>query len=321
MTLDDMWIEKYRPKRLDEIVGQDEIIKRLKSYAQSKNTPHLMFSGPAGAGKTCSATALARELFGENWHHNFIELNASDERGIDVVRGKIKNFARSSPIGDTEFKIIFLDEGDALTNDAQSALRRTMENYTKVCRFIISCNYPSKVIEPIQSRCAVYKFKPLIATAIDDRIKTIAKAEGLEVTPRAMNAIKYVAQGDMRKAINALQGAAIINKIIDDEHIYKTASIARPEDITDLVMSGLEGNFSKTRTKLEYLLIDQGGSADEIVKQIYRSIFEINISDKMRVDIIDQIGEIDFRISEGADTRIQLDALIARLVLHGVSNI
>ncbi|HJJ55254.1 MAG TPA: replication factor C small subunit, partial [Methanocorpusculum sp.] len=156
----DIWIEKYRPRKLDEVVGQKEIVDRLKLYASSKSLPHLLFTGSAGIGKTTCAVALAREMFGDTWSMNFRELNASDERGIDVVRTQIKQFARTSPLGDAEFKVLFLDEADALTNDAQAALRRTMENYAETCRFILSCNYSSKIIDPIQSRCAIYRFKP-----------------------------------------------------------------------------------------------------------------------------------------------------------------
>ena len=147
-----IWIEKYRPATLNDVVGQREIVERLKNYVGAQSLPHLLFTGTAGIGKTTSAVALAREFFGDDWQVNFRELNASDERGIDVVRNQIKQFARTAPMGKATFKILFLDEADALTNDAQSALRRTMENYAQTCRFILSCNYSSKIIDPIPIR-------------------------------------------------------------------------------------------------------------------------------------------------------------------------
>jgi len=318
MLKEEIWIEKYRPKKLEDVVGQVEVVKRLKSYIQARNLPHLLFSGPPGVGKTACAICVARELFGEGWTNNFTELNASDERGIDVVRTKIKNFARTSPLGEAEFKIIFLDEADALTSDAQSALRRTMEKYTSSCRFIMSCNYSSKIIEPIQSRCAVYRFKPISGTAVDERIKHIAKIEGITLTDDGLEAIRYVAAGDMRRAINALQAAAMLDKTVNMDAIYKTTSTARPEEIIDLIKLALDGNFMKARAQLDYLLIEQGLSGEDIIGQIFRAMIDMTIPDKLKVDLIDRIGEIDFRIAEGANERIQLEALIAHFILCGV---
>ncbi len=319
MLKEEIWIEKYRPKRLDDVVGQTEVIKRLKSYVRSRNLPHLLLSGPPGVGKTASAVCIARELFGEAWTNNFTELNASDERGIDVVRNKIKNFARTAPLGEAEFKIIFLDEADALTSDAQSALRRTMEKYTATCRFILSCNYSSKIIEPIQSRCAVYRFKPIGSAAVEERIRHIARAEGVNLTDDGMDAVKYVASGDMRRAINALQAAAMLDKTVNMDAIYKTTATAKPEEVVELIKLGLEGNFMKARAKLDYLLIEQGLSGEDIIGQIYRAMFDMTIPDKLKVDLIDRIGEIDFRMAEGANERIQLEALIAHFMLCGAS--
>ncbi len=319
MLKEDIWIEKYRPKKLDAIVGQEEVIKRLKSYVQSRNLPHLLLSGPPGVGKTAASLCVARELFGEAWMNNFTELNASDERGIDVVRHKIKNFARTAPLGEAEFKIIFLDEADALTSDAQSALRRTMEKYTGSCRFILSCNYSSKIIEPIQSRCAVYRFKPISSAAVEERVKHIAKEEGVTLTDDGLEAILYVAAGDMRRAINALQAAAMLDKNVNMDAIYKTTATAKPEEVVELIKLALAGDFMKAKAKLDYLLIEQGLSGEDIIGQIYRAMLDMTIPDRLKVDLIDRIGEVDFRMAEGANERIQLEALIAHFILCGAS--
>jgi replication factor C small subunit len=315
----DVWVEKYRPDKLDDIIGQDVIIKRLKYYVISKNLPNLLFSGPPGCGKTASAISLVKELYGDMWGYNFIELNASDENGIGVVRGKIKDFARSSTVGDAEFKVVFMDESDALTSEAQAALRRTMENYTNICRFIISCNYSSKIIEPIQSRCSVYRFRRLSDEAIIERIIYIVKEEGLDISPGAINAIKYISQGDMRRAINALQSAAIIDNKIDADMIYKTSALAKPEDIDALILLSLEGNFIKAHGKLDYLLNDEGLAGPDITGQIYKQIFKINIPDRLKMNLIDFIGEIDFRISEGANEELQLGTLLSKFMLYGIN--
>jgi len=277
-----------------------------------------MFTGPPGVGKTASAVSIARELFGDTWQSNFTELNASDERGIDVVRHKIKNFARTSPVGDADFKIIFLDEADALTIDAQSALRRTMEKYTRTCRFILSCNYSSKIIEPIQSRCAVYRFGPITDEAVEERVRYIATEEQLDITEDGVDAIKYVAHGDMRKAINALQSAAMLDATIDRDAIYQITATARPEEIEKLISDAYKGDFAESRRKLGDLLTKQGLSGEDIVGQIYRAVFDVaDIPDRKKIELIDKIGETDFRITEGANERIQLEALLAQFVLSG----
>ncbi|MDY7082302.1 MAG: AAA family ATPase, partial [Halobacteria archaeon] len=395
----EIWVEKYRPATLDEVVGQDDIVERLKSYVETGNIPNMLFSGPAGVGKTTCAHALSRQFYGDSWNNNFTELNASDERGIDVVRDKIKNFARTSPVGDSEYKIIFLDEADSLclppgtevvtgypsspeikkiedvddegepmpsvdfetnevqsdkgklvdsgvadffemelsdgrkvtaspkhpfftvgddgklvekklmelevgdeiadfkddigvsrcesedtkekepravldggvrevstvevtdieyshrdkaynitmegtpnfvlangilthnTRDAQPALRRTMEMYTNTCRFILSCNYSSNIIDPIQSRCSVFRFSPVDDEAIIERLRVIAEKEDVEVTDDGFEALAFVSQGDVRRAVNALQAAAALGDEVDEEAVYTTTSTARQEEV------------------------------------------------------------------------------------------
>jgi replication factor C small subunit len=310
-----IWIEKYRPARLADIVGQDEIVERLSSYVRCGNLPHLLFTGSAGVGKTTAAVTLAREFYGESWQMNFRELNASDERGIDVVRNQIKQFARTTPLGDATFKILFLDEADALTTDAQSALRRTMETYAQTCRFILSCNYSSKIIDPIQSRCAIYRFKPLSARAVKEEISRIASREELMVTPGAMDAIVYIAQGDMRKAINALQGAAILSATIEEQMVYAITSNARPDEIEELLAVSLEGDFDGAESLLAKLLHERGIAPNELINQCYRALIKRKMDRGLKVVMIDHLGETDFRLSEGANSDIQMEALIARFVL------
>nr|WP_281034036.1 replication factor C small subunit [Methanotorris formicicus] len=246
-----------------------------------------------------------------------ILLHNSDERGIDVIRTKVKDFARTKPIGDVPFKIIFLDESDALTSDAQNALRRTMEKYSDICRFILSCNYPSKIIPPIQSRCAIFRFSPLKKEDVVKKLKEIAEKEGLTLTPEGLEAIIYVSEGDMRKAINVLQTAASVSKEIDEEVVYKVSSRARPEEIKKMIELALEGKFIEARELLYKLMVDWGMSGEDVILQIFREIPSLNIDERKKVELVEALGECDYRIVEGANERIQLSALLAKMCNMG----
>ena len=315
--LDDIWIEKYRPKKLDDVAGQDEIIKRLKAYAKTKSVPHLIFAGPAGTGKTTSALALSKEVFGDTWKQNFNELNASDERGIGIIRGKIKEFARTAPIGKSKFKIIFLDEADSLTHDAQAALRRTIEKYTHICRFILSVNYSSKIIEPIQSRCTVFRFSPIKPDDIKKYMRKIAAQEKLEITPDGLETLIFISRGDLRKAINVLQVGASVNNKITADLLYEISATAKPEDVKALINTALTGNFMAARNQLYDLLIKYGLSGEDIIKQLHQAIFDLAISDESKVKLIEKTGETEFRLIEGSNAHIQLEALLAQFALEG----
>jgi replication factor C small subunit len=313
----EVWAEKYRPKKLDEIINQEHVIPRVRAFIEERNIPHMLFAGPAGTGKTTLALVIARELYGEHWRQNVLELNASDERGIDVIRHKVKEFARTKAIGDVPFKIIILDEADALTSEAQQALRRTMENYTEVSRFILCCNYSSKIIEPIQSRCAVFRFKALSNEHVKEYINRIVKGENLSITEDGIEAIIYISEGDLRKVANLLQACAATGEKITKDLVFSVAAQAKPEDVREMLESALSGNFVKARAKLLEMLIKQGLAGEDIVKEIHKQVFNLNIPDDKKVEIISMVGETEFRISEGADAQIQLEALLAKIMLMG----
>ncbi len=311
-----IWTEKYRPERLDEVYGQDRIIERLKAYVQEKSMPHLLFAGPAGIGKTTSAIALSKEMYGEDWSANFLELNASDERGIDVIRNKIKEYARTSSSSETGFKIIFMDEADSLTPEAQAALRRTMEKYSHNCRFILSCNYSSKIIDPIQSRCAVFRFRTLLDEDVIDWIEHLSEKEGLDISESAKKLLIRICEGDLRRITNLLQISASTTSDITEEVVRKSANVARPEDIRGLVENAVESDFRKAKEKLDKLMVEDGLSGEDIIKQIHKEVYDIPIDSKKKMRLIDRIGETEFRLVEGADERIQLEALLADLALE-----
>jgi len=312
-----IWTEKYRPKNFTELKGQEQIVAKLKAFVKQKNFPHLLFSGPAGVGKSTLALVIARELFGTAYRENFLELNSSDERGIDVVRVKVKDFARTKAIGNVPFKIIFLDKCDALTKEAQQALRRTMENHTSTCRFVLAANYSSKIIDPIQSRCAVFRFKPLASEYVLELINHVVKAEKLTMTEEAKKALIQVAEGDCRRATNILQSCAAVEKNITPEVIYSLASVAEPAEIKEVLITALKGDFMKAREKLLDVMLRYGLSGLDAIKQIQSEIWSLEIDGRKKVGLIDKCGETEFRLVEGSDEFVQLEALLAQFVLAG----
>jgi len=311
------WIEKYRPQKLSDVVGHDAAVKRLQGFVKTKNLPHLILAGPAGVGKTACVLAMARELYGDDLNSCFLELNASDERGIDVIRGKVKDFARTLPLSDVPFKIILLDEADALTQDAQQALRRTMEQFSSNTRFVLNANYSSRIIEPIQSRCAVFRFPRLSDEEIKRVVERIVQAEKLKLDEKALEAVVYVADGDARKAINCLQGASSLSDKISESDVFKIASRARPKQVAEMVKLALKGKFIEARELLDELMISYGLSGEDVISQVYREVVSLDVPDEQKVELVEKIGEYDFRLSEGADERIQLEALLAQITLAG----
>ena len=258
---------------------------------------------------------MARDLYGDDAESAFRELNASDDRGINVIRGKVKEFAKTISMAKVPLKIIFLDEADSLTAEAQHALRRTMEKYSSETRFILSANYASKIIEPIQSRCVVFRFKPLGESEMREYIGRIVKGEGLSIDDRAISALIYVGEGDLRKITNTLQSAAIGGEQITENHIYQIASRARPKEIASMLRYAFDGEFGKARTELDSLMLNQGMSAEDILSQCYKEVQNLNVDEKVKLKMVVEMGECNFRIVEGANERIQLEAMLASIAL------
>ncbi len=308
-----IWTEKYRPKAFSEVKGQEAVVSKISSFVSQKNIPHLLFAGPPGVGKSTLALVTAREMFKDNWRENFLELNASDERGIDVVRVKVKDFARTKAMGNVPFKIIFLDECDALTKEAQQALRRTMENYTNTCRFILAANYSSKIIDPIQSRCAVFRFRPLPQEEIFKIIDSIAKQEGLKLGEESKKALFMVSEGDCRRLENIMQSCASMQDSITPELVFSMASMAQPKEIVMLLKTALEGDFVKARDSLLDTMLKYGLSGIDVIKQVQKEVWNLDVDNRAKVALIDKCGEIEFRMVEGADEFIQLEALLAHV--------
>ena len=312
-----MWTEKYRPRWLGDIVDQREVVGRLKQFVKDKNIPHMLFAGPAGVGKTAAALALSHELYGETWRANTLELNASDERGITMVRERVKDYARIMALGGVPFKLVILDEGDAMTSDAQTALRRVMEMYARTCRFILICNYSSRIIEPIQSRCAIFRFSPLRRGDVAERLRYIAGREGVKLVDGGVEAVWYVCGGDLRRAINTLQAASALGTVVDDQAVFRVVGKASPAEINEMLALALEGNFLKARAKMYDLMAVYGLSGSDIIRQIHREIFNLPLPEEGKVRLAELAGEVDFRLVEGANEDIQLSALLAQFTLQG----
>ncbi len=313
-----LWAEKYRPADFNDIIGQNEIINRIRAFVNHRNLPHLLFAGPPGVGKTSTAIVIAKQLYGESWRQNLIELNASDERGIDVIRTKVKDFARTKALGNVPFKICILDESDSLTREAQQALRRTMENYTSTCRFVLLANYPSKIIEPIQSRCAIFRFKPLSENEIGEIVDKIAAAEKLTIDAKAKKALVVVSEGDCRKLENVLQSCAVMSSTLTEELIYSAAGVATPKEIKEVIALAFSNDFQKARDKLLETMLAHGLSGLDVIKQLQKEVLESGIEPKKKLFLIEKCGEIEFRMSEGADEFVQLEALLSQIALAGL---
>lgn len=312
MTESTMWVEKYRPAKLSAIVNQKEIIGSLKSLLKNiSEMPHLLFSGSAGVGKTTTALCLAREILGDTWKEYTLELNASDERGINMVRERVKKFARFSGL-DTRipFKLVMLDEADEMTSDAQTALRRIIEDTSSHCRFIIIANNISKIIEPLQSRCAVFKFIRIIGEDVTSYLEEICKKEKIKYNKDGLRAIYAYSEGDMRHSINMLQATASLG-IVNEDNVKTSAGLAKTNDVGDILKLALAGKLSEARNRMIELIKVYGMSESDFLKYLNEECYKMKTAHLS--EILESIAKYDYRLIIGANPEIQLSALLAEL--------
>jgi len=315
MSVTGMWVEKYRPTKLSEIVNQTEIIGSLEALIKDPtDMPHLLFSGSAGVGKTTTALCLSRQILGEYAKDCTLDLNASDERGIGMVREKVKKFSRFAGMVDVPFKIIILDEADEMTSDAQTALRRIIEDAAKICRFILIANNVSKIIEPIQSRCAAFKFTSVSEEGIIARLEEIAKKEKVKTDKNGLKAIYEYTEGDLRHAINLMQATASLGGITD-KNVKVSTGLTKTSDVDGILKIALSGKVVEAREKMIELIKVYGMSESDFLKYLNSAVFKSK-HDKLS-DILQVIAKYDYRILVGANSEIQLSAMLAEIAKLG----
>ena len=311
MSATGMWVEKYRPKEISEIIGQTEIIGSLNALIKDPtDMPLLMFSGSAGVGKTTTALCITRQILGDNIEGNLLELNASDERGIGMVREKVKKFSAFAGLSNAPFKIIILDEADEMTSDAQTALRRIIEDTAKICRFILIANNVSKIIDPIQSRCATFKFTTVSEEDIIGRLEVISKKEKVKTNKKGLKAIYDYSEGDLRHAINLMQATASLGEITE-ETVKVSSGLTKTSDVDEVLKIALSGDVIKSREKMIELIKVYGMSVSDFLKYINSAVFKSK-HEKLS-DILEIVAKYDYRILVGANSEIQLSAMLAEL--------
>jgi len=305
------WVEKYRPKRLEDLVAHKDIISIITKLIDANNLPHLLFYGPPGTGKTSTIIAAAKRMFGQQTYTSMaLELNASDARGIDVVRYQIKEFAGTRQLFHKGIKLIILDEADSMTNDAQNALRRIVERYTKNARFCFICNYVSKIIPALQSRCTRFRFSPLSSEQIYDRLVHIVQEEKVETTENGLQSILSLACGDMRRVINTLQCTSMSYSIVNETNVYLTCGAPLPSDIDYLTKILFNDSFSVACSKMITLCKSNGYALSDIIYDLTTIVTSMDLPPGVMSILLDGMSNVEYRLAYGTNERLQTASLV-----------
>ncbi|KAG4147700.1 hypothetical protein ERO13_D05G238900v2 [Gossypium hirsutum] len=308
------WVEKYRPQSLADVAAHRDIVDTIDRLTSENRLPHLLLYGPPGTGKTSTILAVARKLYGSQYRNMILELNASDDRGIDVVRQQIQDFASTQSFSfgaKSSVKLILLDEADAMTKDAQFALRRVIEKYTKNTRFALICNHVNKIIPALQSRCTRFRFAPLDPIHVTERLKHVIQAERLDVPDCGLAALVRLSNGDMRKALNILQSTHMASQKITEEAVYLCTGNPLPKDIEQISYWLLNESFAESFKRVSETKTRKGLALIDIVREVTMFVFKIKMPSDVRVQLINDLADIEYRLSFGCNDKLQLGSLIA----------
>ncbi|XP_028314280.1 replication factor C subunit 5 [Gouania willdenowi] len=306
------WVEKYRPQSLDDLISHQDILSTIQRFISQDKLPHLLFYGPPGTGKTSTILACARQLYKEREFNSMVlELNASDDRGIDVVRGPILSFASTRTIFKKGFKLVILDEADAMTQDAQNALRRVIEKYTENTRFCLIGNYLSKIIPALQSRCTRFRFGPLSPDQMIPRLEFVIQQENIDITPDGMKAIVTLSSGDMRRSLNILQSTSMAYDKVSEETVYTCTGHPLRSDIANILDWCLNQDFTTAYKQILQLKTLKGLALNDILTDIHLLVHRVDFPPAVRIELLIKLADIEHRLASGTSEKIQLSSMVA----------